>query len=87
MSDNHHRQMVGGLWDEMGQLQFDFLVRQGLSPEHRLLDIACGCLRGGVHFVRYLQPGNYYGVDVNAPLLERGRYELASAGIAELQPP
>ena len=44
-----HREYVGGLWDEMGKLQFDFMVSQGLSPEHTMLDIACGALRGGVH--------------------------------------
>ena len=56
-----HREMIGGLWDEMGQLQFDFMCARGLLPEHRLLDLGCGALRGGVHFARYLQPGKYYG--------------------------
>jgi SAM-dependent methyltransferase len=64
----------------MGQLQFDFLVKQGLKPEDRLLDIGCGSLRGGVHFVRYLEPGRYVGVDSNPRLLELGRErELSEA--------
>jgi cyclopropane fatty-acyl-phospholipid synthase-like methyltransferase len=61
---------VGGMWDELGRLQFDFMVEQGLRPEHRLLDIGCGSLRGGVHFIRYLESGNYYGVDKQAWLLD-----------------
>lgn len=55
------RGYVGGLWHELGELQFRFLVDQGLRPEHVLLDIACGSLRGGVRFVPYLNPGNYLG--------------------------
>lgn len=61
---------VGGLWQQMGQLQFDFLVRQGLKPEHRLLDIGCGTLRGGRHFIRYLNPGNYTGMDISPKALD-----------------
>ena len=56
-----HRQYVGGCWDEIGRLQFDYLVSQGLRPNHYLLDIACGSLRAGIHFIPYLEPGHYLG--------------------------
>lgn len=81
-----HRHIVGDLWDEMGKLQFEFLVGQGLRPEHRLLDLGCGCLRGGVHFVRYLSPGHYYGLDLSRSLLDAGLQEIASLGLAEKLP-
>src|ERR1700678_1283527 len=42
-----HREYVGGLWEVIGKLQFDFLISRGLKPEHVFLDIACGPLRGG----------------------------------------
>lgn len=67
-----HRAYVGGLWDEIGALQFNFLVSQGLRPSDCLLDIACGCLRGGVHFIRFLDAGNYLGIDKEARLIELG---------------
>lgn len=67
-----YRDRVGGLWDELGELQLRFLIAQGLRPEHRLLDMGCGALRGGVRFVEYLDPGHYFGVDVNQSLLEAG---------------
>lgn len=67
-----HRERVGGLWDEMGRLQLEFMIGQGLQPEHRLLDVGCGALRAGIHFVDYLQPGNYYGIDINDTLLATG---------------
>jgi len=66
-----HRDYVGGMWDTMGRLQFDFLVERGLEPRHTLLDIACGSLRGGVHFIRYLDPGNYLGIEKEGALIKR----------------
>jgi SAM-dependent methyltransferase len=78
-----HRASVGGLWDEVGALQMAFMREQGLEPRHRLLDVGCGSLRGGVHFVRYLDDGNYYGLDINRRLLDAGRRELAKAGLGD----
>lgn len=78
-----HRSRVGGKWDEMGELQLQFMVARGLRPEHRLLDVGCGSLRAGIRFVDYLEPGNYYGIDINETLLDAG-YERELA--PELQP-
>ncbi len=81
-----HRDLVGGLWDELGVLQFDYLVKRGLKRHHRLLDVGCGALRGGVHFVRYLDAGCYYGMDSNASLVKAGCLELKQAGIESKSP-
>jgi hypothetical protein len=67
-----HRAYIGGRWDEWGKVEFDFMVERGLRPEHVLLDIACGALRGGVHFIPYLDPGNYLGVEKERALIRRG---------------
>jgi len=67
-----HREYVGGLWAELGHLQFDFLCRAGLQPHHYLLDIACGSLRGGVHFIPYLESGHYLGIDKEEELIKAG---------------
>lgn len=76
-----HRTMVGAMWDDIGRLQFEFLKTEGLEPQHRLLDVGCGALRGGVHFVRYLDKDRYCGIDANASLIEAGHYELTLAGL------
>ena len=67
------RGFVGGLWHELGELQFRFLVDRGLEPGHTLLDIACGSLRAGVRLIPYLDPGNYLGVDIDESLIEHGK--------------
>jgi ubiquinone/menaquinone biosynthesis C-methylase UbiE len=81
-----HRKFVGSMWDEIGSLQLEFLKEKGLLPHHRLVDIGCGSLRAGVRFIDYLDRGNYYGLDINASLIEAGRMELAQAGLADKQP-
>ena len=67
-----HREVIGGMWDEIGRLQASYLIEQGLKPHHSLLDVGCGCLRAGVHFVDYLDADNYFGYDINSTLLEAG---------------
>jgi len=82
-----HRDYVGGLWEDIGRLQLDFLVGQGLRPSQCLLDIACGALRGGVHFIRYLERGNYLGLDKERTLVELGiARELGVAAYDEKRP-
>lgn len=82
-----HRAYVGGMWEEIGQLQFDFLVAQGLRPEHRLIDVACGALRLGVKAIPYLEPGHYLGIDKEAGLIKAGlEHELPPAVRASHQP-
>lgn len=87
VAQNNHRNAIGGMWGEIGDLQFRYLVDDGLTPENKLLDIGCGCLRGGVHFIRYLEPGHYYGSDISQDLLDAGYdVELAKLNLQGRQP-
>jgi SAM-dependent methyltransferase len=72
IANGRHRRRVGRKWAVMGPLQRDFLIEQGLKPHHRLLDVGCGALRAGIHFVEYLEPARYYGLDINESLLDAG---------------
>ena len=67
-----HRNYIGDKWDEIGKLQFDFLINEGLKPHHKLIDIGCGSLRGGIHFIKYLDRFNYFGTDLNGDLIKLG---------------
>ena len=79
-------QAVGGMWEEIGKLQLDFLVAQGLLPSHKLLDIGCGTLRGGRHLVRYLDAGNYTGMDISRKAIEYGKGLIRTEGLSAKRP-
>ncbi len=82
-----HRGLVGGMWDEIGQLQFNYVRDRGLVRHMRFLDVGCGCLRGGLHFVDYLDAGCYYGIDLSQDLLDAGYdTELKQAGLQQKLP-
>ena len=77
VNEGKHRPAVGGLWNEIGLLQFDILKSAGLLPGHAILDVGCGSLRVGRLLVEYLDSGNYFGTDLNRTLFEAGyRMEL-----------
>lgn len=49
--------------------------------------MAAGSLRGGVHFIRYLEAGNYIGIDINQSLLDAGfAVELKAAELRDKVP-
>ncbi|HEY7195917.1 MAG TPA: class I SAM-dependent methyltransferase [Gaiellaceae bacterium] len=82
-----HRWAIGGMWDALGELQFKYLIDRGLKPEHTLLDVGCGPLRGGIRFIEYLEPGNYTGVEKDWRKLEAGRdVELPAHGLVDKRP-
>jgi len=86
IAKRRHRRRVGGKWAQMGRLQKDFLVSRGLLPHHRLLDVGCGPLRGGIHYVAYLEPGHYYGIEINETLLDVGYTRELPAPLRERLP-
>lgn len=72
VAKKQHRTYVGGRWEEAATHQHDFLTEQGLKPDHKFLDVACGSFRAGRRLIDYLDPGNYFGVDINHDLLSIG---------------
>lgn len=68
--ETDHRTFVGGMWDTIGKLQFDFMKSRGLLPTDVLVDIACGALRAGTWFIPYLDRGHYLGLEAEPELLE-----------------
>jgi SAM-dependent methyltransferase len=66
--------------------QIAFLKNQGLQPEHRLLDLGCGTLRGGIPIIEYLNVEKYTGIDVRAEVLQEAMKELAETGLAYKTP-
>ena len=63
-------------WLKVGEMQFSYLLKHGLRPDHRILDIGCGNLRAGWRLIQYLDSGNYYGVDISPDILLAALKEL-----------
>jgi len=55
------------------QFQMSFLQSQDVQPRHALVDYGCGVLRGGIPLIKYLDAGNYVGLDVGADAMRAAR--------------
>jgi len=94
MADDVERRTAAGAvgtpsserWEAIGRKQFRFLKSHGLERRHRMLEIGCGNLRAGRHFIRYLRPGHYTGVDISPEILLAAQQTLVSDGLQPKQP-
>lgn len=77
---------VPELWKMKRDFQIQFLKSRGLRPNHRLIDIGCGTLRGGLPIINYLEKGNYVGVEIREEALVEARKELIEAGLESKEP-
>ena len=75
--------MVGplGYWDKLQEYQLTALKQHGLSTSHSLLDIGCGPLQGGVAFIRYLNRGQYVGVDKSSRAIAEAYKQIISCNL------
>lgn len=73
-------------WNVLRKFQIHFLKSNGLEPEHTLVDIGCGVLRGGIPLIDYLDEGNYYGIETRQHVLDEGREEVIAAGLEDKNP-
>lgn len=84
--DQNPKLAIGGKWEVLGKLQFEFLKRRGLEPEHELLDLGCGTLRGGRHFIRYLNRGHYVGIDISYKAIEYAKKLIVNENLSGKMP-
>lgn len=73
-------------WNARGAFQLHLLKLLGLKPEHRLLDIGCGVIRGGEHIIPYLNTGNYFGVDNSIGFIKAARKVVRDRGLEGKEP-
>jgi SAM-dependent methyltransferase len=73
-------------WQKKREFQLLFLKQMGLLPQHYLLDIGCGTLRGGIPLIDYLETGHYFGVEVRRSVLDEAAKELHEAGLEHKTP-
>ena len=67
---------------------FEFLAESShLTPNSHVLEIGCGTLRVGLHFIRYLIPEHFHCLERDElSLMAAFRYELPSQGLLHKRP-
>jgi len=63
------------------------LLSEGLLPGSKVLDIGCGCLRGGYWLIHFLEKGNYFGIEPNRDRVDAGVKYLLEPGMLERKQP
>ena len=71
---------------EAGRARFEALRSFGIEPHHCVIDFGCGPLKVGVHFIHYLLPRRYVGLDINEALLRSG-FNRLPPGLVEARRP
>jgi SAM-dependent methyltransferase len=85
LKEEHH-QFYGRPWI-MGRFYFDWLLKQGLLPSHRVLDLGCGSGRFGIWLIPFLDEGHYFGIDPHLrSLVAFANYEIVLHGLAKKRP-
>jgi SAM-dependent methyltransferase len=74
-------------FEAVGRLQLMMLLRAGLYPSSKVVDIGCGCLRGGYWLIHFLNKGCYFGVEPNTEMLETGKREFLEKDVLEEKRP
>jgi SAM-dependent methyltransferase len=69
-----------------GLFQLSLLRTAGMLPSSRLLDVGCGPIRAGVHFISFLNARNYYGVDYNNSFIKAASLLVAEKGFSGKHP-
>jgi hypothetical protein len=81
---------TGGPVDQfeiIGRLQFALLIREGLNPDSKTLDVGCGALRGGFWLIHFLRQGHYHGIEPNKAMVDTAlEYLFDPIFIQEKQP-
>jgi len=74
-------------FEKTGRTQLESLIRHGLNPWDKLLDIGCGALCGGYWMINFLRPGCYFGVEPNTFMFNAGVEHLVEEGLFPAQRP
>jgi len=63
-------------FERVGRQCLDVLLREGLSPSSRVLDVGAGALRVGYWLLRFLQEGRYFAIEPNREMLGVGLEQI-----------
>ena len=75
------------VFDEVGREQLAVLLDFGLLYSSRVLNVGCGCLRGGRWIIPLLSPGHYFGIEPATAMLKRGLRDFLEPEMLALKRP
>ncbi len=70
-------------FERVGRLVFEVMLREGLAPSSRVLDVGCGALRVGYWLMRFLDGGCYHGIEPNREMLNVGLEQIVEPDVVE----
>ena len=74
-------------FEQAGREQLVALLQEGLLPESRVVEFGCGCLRVAWWLIRFLERGNYHGIEPARSRVDYGlRYLFSPAEHADKRP-
>lgn len=76
----------GGFWQAGADKAKRYRSLADITPASRVVDYGCGSLRIGKHFIRFLDPGNFIGLDVTDEFYEIGRTEIGEELLRDKSP-
>ena len=59
-------------FETIGRMQIIVLLKNGLYPDSKTLDIGCGVLRAGYWLIRFLNPDCYFGIEPYKEMVDSG---------------
>jgi hypothetical protein len=74
-------------FESAGREQFTYLLKSGLNPDSKVLDIGCGILRAGYWLIHFLAPGNYCGIEPHKKRLHLGMHTILEPEILHCKSP
>ena len=74
-------------FSKVGRLQLITLLKNGLVPTSKLLDVGCGALRGGYWAIHFLDKNRYFGIEPNKKMLDDGLNNLLEPELLKLKAP
>lgn len=81
---------VGGSVEKFemgGRVQLIALIRAGLYPCSKVVDVGCGALRGGYWLIHFLNKGCYFGIEPNRKMVDSGIQELIEGEMLDAKCP
>jgi len=89
VKQGQYKELLGGgeeQWEERGRFQLHLMQLLGLKPEHKLFDVGCGPGRASVHFIKYLNEGNYLGIDYQPQFIKAAWQAIQDEGLVGRKP-